>query len=323
MFLVLPHFQLHGVSESGVDKWGYVFHSQRLMKSMTGHGRGESLQQGYKVAVEISAVNRKQLEIHVNLPREFERLEGVVRERVQNKLSRGRVSVRVSVLTAKGEEVSRVVINRELAEEGARQLREIAESAKVEGALSIEAVMRIPGVIRIESGVEDADLVLPAIRKATDQAVKGLLEMRGSEGVQLAKDLKHRIELMTKAVSRVEKRAPKVLSRYREQLLERVKLAKVEITDPNDERLLKEIVLFADRSDITEELTRLESHFKQFQRMVVSKQPVGRTLDFLAQELNREVNTIGSKANDAAISKDVVVLKTELEKFREQVQNVE
>ena len=147
--------------------------------------------------------------------------------------------------------------------------------------------------------------------------------MRVAEGEQLAKDLKHRIELMSKAVSRVERRAPKVLTRYREQLMERIKQAKVDVSDPNDERLLKEVVLFADRSDITEELTRLESHFQQFKRLVVSKQPVGRTLDFLAQELNREVNTVGSKANDAAISKDVVVLKTELEKFREQVQNVE
>ncbi|MDA7510717.1 YicC family protein [bacterium] len=293
------------------------------MKSMTGHGRGESLQHGYKVAVEISAVNRKQLEIQVNLPREFDRHEGVVRERVQAKVSRGRVSVRISVLTAKGEEVSRVVINRELAEESARQLRAIAESVQVEAAISIEAVMRVPGVIRIESGVEDADMVLPAIRKATDQAIKALLEMRVAEGEQLAKDLKHRIELMSKAVSRVERRAPKVLTRYREQLMERIKQAKVDVSDPNDERLLKEVVLFADRSDITEELTRLESHFQQFKRLVVSKQPVGRTLDFLAQELNREVNTVGSKANDAAISKDVVVLKTELEKFREQVQNVE
>jgi uncharacterized protein (TIGR00255 family) len=128
---------------------------------------------------------------------------------------------------------------------------------------------------------------------------------------------------MSKAVSRVERRAPKVLTRYREQLMERIKQAKVDVSDQNDERLLKEVVLFADRSDITEELTRLESHFQQFKRLVVSKQPVGRTLDFLAQELNREVNTVGSKANDAAISKDVVVLKTELEKFREQVQNVE
>ncbi len=293
------------------------------MKSMTGHGRGDSLQHGYKVAVEISAVNRKQLEIHVNLPREFDRLESAVKERVQKKVSRGRVTVRVSVQTAKGEELNRVVINRELALASAKQLRGIAKEAKVSSDLSIEALLRIPGVIRSESGVENTDEVLPSIRRATDQALKGFVAMRTAEGEQLAKDLNNRISAMTKAVARVERRAPKVLTRYRQQLLERIKQAKVEITDPDDDRLLKELVLFADRSDISEELTRLASHFKQFKQIAASKTPVGRTLDFLAQELNREVNTIGSKANDTDISKDVVVLKTELEKFREQVQNVE
>lgn len=290
---------------------------------MTGHGRGESLQQGYKVAVEISAVNRKQLEIHVNLPREFDRLESAVKERVQQKVSRGRVTVRISVLTAKGEEVNRVVINRELALESAEQLRKIANEAAVSDQLSIEALMRIPGVIRTESGVEDADAVLPVIRRATDLALKEFAQMRNSEGEELAKDLKNRIGLMTKAVARVHRRAPKVLKYYREQLLERIRQADVEGVNGDDERILKEVVLFSDRSDISEELTRLQSHFQQFERLVESKQPVGRTLDFLAQELNREVNTIGSKANDADISKDVVVMKTELEKFREQVQNVE
>ena len=293
------------------------------MKSMTGHGQGDSLQHGYKVAVEISAVNRKQLEIHVNLPREFDRLESAVKERVQKKVSRGRVTVRVSVQTAKGEELNRVVINRELALESAKQLRGIAKEAKVSSELSIEALLRIPGVIRTESGVENTDEVLPSIRKATDQALKGFVTMRTSEGEQLGQDLAHRISLMTKAVARIEKRAPKVLTRYRQQLLERIKQAKIEIADPDDDRLLKELVLFADRSDISEELTRLASHFKQFKQISASKNPVGRTLDFLAQELNREVNTIGSKANDTDISKEVVVLKTELEKFREQVQNVE
>ncbi len=293
------------------------------MKSMTGHGRGESLQHGYKVAVEISAVNRKQLEIHVNLPREFDRLESAVKERVQQKVSRGRVTVRISVLTAKGEEVNRVVINRVLALESAEQLRQIASEAKVGDQLSIEALMRIPGVIRTESGVEDADAVLPVIRRATDLALKEFTQMRNAEGEELAKDLRHRIGLMTKAVARVNRRAPRVLNRYREQLLERIRQADVEGVSADDDRILKEVVLFADRSDISEELTRLQSHFQQFERLVDSKQPVGRTLDFLAQELNREVNTIGSKANDADISKDVVVMKTELEKFREQVQNVE
>jgi uncharacterized protein (TIGR00255 family) len=128
---------------------------------------------------------------------------------------------------------------------------------------------------------------------------------------------------MQKSVARVKKEAPQVQKRYREQLLDRIKSAGINETTFDDERLLKEVVYFADRSDVTEEITRLESHFQQYHECLKSPEPVGRTLDFLAQEMNREINTVGSKANDAAISKEVVILKTELEKFREQAQNVE
>jgi uncharacterized protein (TIGR00255 family) len=147
--------------------------------------------------------------------------------------------------------------------------------------------------------------------------------MREREGANLASDLSTRIRLMRKSAEQVRKRAPEVQTRNREQLLQRIKSAGVEAPGVDDERLLKEVVYFADRSDITEELTRLQSHFQQFDDCLNLKEPVGRTLDFLAQEMNREINTIGSKANDSLISRGVVTLKTELEKFREQAQNVE
>jgi uncharacterized protein (TIGR00255 family) len=147
--------------------------------------------------------------------------------------------------------------------------------------------------------------------------------MREREGGHLSKDLTARVGVMRGAVEKVQKQAPVTAENYRRNLLERVKSAGLENIAPDDERLLKEIVLFADRSDITEELTRLQSHFQQFEDCRKSKEPVGRTLDFLAQEMNREINTIGSKANDAVISREVVTLKAELERFREQAQNVE
>ncbi|HTG43850.1 MAG TPA: DUF1732 domain-containing protein, partial [Verrucomicrobiae bacterium] len=137
------------------------------------------------------------------------------------------------------------------------------------------------------------------------------------------KDLKSRVLGMRKSVTKIQKEAPAMVQRYREQLRERIKNAGLNLPAEEDERLQKEIVYFADRSDITEELTRLQSHFKQFDECARTEEPVGRTLDFLAQEINREVNTIGSKANDSAIAREVVLLKAELEKFREQVQNVE
>ena len=150
-----------------------------------------------------------------------------------------------------------------------------------------------------------------------------LVKMRSREGAHLKKDLCERVSTMRKAVARVRKEAPLVQKRYREQLIERIKGAGLEDLQLNEERLLKEVIFFADRSDISEELTRLQSHFQQFDDCVKAKEPVGRTLDFLAQEMNREVNTIGSKANDGLISREVVVMKAELEKFREQAQNVE
>lgn len=301
---------------------GFLY-SGRRMNSMTGHGRGEHSQNGYKAVAELAGVNRKHLEIRVSLPREFESLEGEIRDRLQRKISRGRVSARVVVWTAKGEEIARVVLNQTLARECAAQLRDLAAAAGIEGAVGVDSVARIPGVLRVEAGAGDAKRVGILIQRALDKALAGMLAMRQAEGEKMGEDLQRRIGLIRRAAAKVEKRAPKVLARYRKQLLERVRQAGMEGVKMDDERLLKEVVLFADRSDISEELTRLQSHFDQFDTLARSRQPVGRTLDFLTQEMHREVNTIGAKANDALISKEVVSIKTELEKFREQVQNVE
>lgn len=290
---------------------------------MTGHGLGEHSQNGYKAVAELAGGNRRQLEIRVSLPREFESLEGEVRERLQRRLSRGRVSVRVAVLTAKGEDIARVVLNEALARECAARLRELAAVAGIEGSVGMDSVARIPGVLRVEAGAGEAKRVGVLIQRALDKALAGMLAMRRAEGEKLGEDLQRRIGLMRRAAAKVQTRAPKVLARYRKQLLERVRQAGIEGVEADDERLLKEVVLFADRSDISEELTRLQSHFDQFDALARSRQPVGRTLDFLAQEMHREVNTVGAKANDVLISKAVVSLKTELEKFREQAQNVE
>ena len=161
------------------------------------------------------------------------------------------------------------------------------------------------------------------VDEALRQALDMMVRMRQREGEHLQKDLCGRINAMRKSVARVQKQAPLVQKHYREQLVERIKNAGLDQMPVDEERLLKEVVYFADRSDISEELTRMQSHFQQFNDSLQSKEPVGRMLDFLAQEMNREINTIGSKANDSLISREVVILKTELEKFREQPQNVE
>jgi uncharacterized protein (TIGR00255 family) len=293
------------------------------MNSMTGYGWGESAHDGLKVTVELSSVNRKQSEISVILPRELEVLETQVRDEINRQVARGRITARVGLHTADGRAGARVQINKPLAEAYAAELRQLAKQLRLSGELSIELLIRAPGVLETNSRVGDAEAFWPGVHKALAHALVTLLKMRAREGTHLKKDLCERITTMRKVVTRVQKQAPLVQKRFREQLIDRIKAAGLEELQIDEERLCKEVVYFADRSDISEELTRLQSHFQQFDDCVKSAGPVGRTLDFLAQEINREINTIGSKANDSSISREVVVLKAELEKFREQAQNVE
>ncbi len=199
----------------------------------------------------------------------------------------------------------------------------MARQLKLADDLTLDQRARAPGVLESEAGLADAEEYWPAVQAALSRALDMLVTMREREGAHLLKDLKKRIELMRASAARVRKQAPLVQRRYRDQLLERVQKAGLPVEAIEEERLLKETVLYADRSDITEELTRLQSHFQQFDEYAKASEPVGRTLDFLAQEMNREINTLGSKANDSLISREVVKLKTELEKFREQSMNVE
>lgn len=290
---------------------------------MTGYGRGECAQDGFKVTVELSSVNRKQAEIAVNLPREMEMLEAPLRDLVNRHIARGRLTGRIALHAGSSRAAARQHINVALAEAYARELARLAKHLKLSGAVTLDQLVRAPGVFQTDEELADAESLWPAVEKALRQALAALVKMREREGAHLEKDLAVRVAAMRKCVARVKAQAPQAAERYRQQLIERIKSAGLASPAPDDERLLKEVVFFADRSDITEELTRLESHFKQFEDGRKSSEPVGRMLDFLAQEMNREVNTIGSKANDALISREVVVLKAELEKFREQAQNVE
>jgi uncharacterized protein (TIGR00255 family) len=293
------------------------------MKSMTGYGRGECSQDGFKITVELSSVNRKQAEVSVTLPRELEMLETQIRDVINRQIARGRVNARVSLHAAEGKLSVRKHINATLARDYAAEFARLAKQLKISGEVTLDQVLRAPGVFQTDEELAGTEDLWPAMEKALNHALAALLKMREREGTNMAKDLAARTSLMKLSVEKVQKQAPISAENYRNNLHERVKSAGLEAIAPDDERLLKEIVLFADRSDISEELTRLQSHFQQFEDCRKSKEPVGRTLDFLAQEMNREINTIGSKANDAVISREVVALKTELEKFREQAQNVE
>ena len=292
------------------------------MKSMTGYGRGECARDGFKVTVELSSVNRKSGEITLNLPRDLEPLEAQVRDEINKRISRGRLNVRVAV--HEGEDAGPAVkVNAALAKAYATEFSKLAAELNLTGGVTLEALMRAPGVLEVEEDAADTDTYWPTVQTALLQGLDALVKMREREGEHLAADLAARIELIRAAAGRIGTQGPMVQVQFRARLLERIKQAGLEGIAADDERMLKEVVLFADRSDITEELTRLQSHFQQFADCLKVKEPVGRTLDFLSQEMNREINTIGSKAQDAVISREVVQVKAELERFREQVQNVE
>ena len=291
------------------------------MNSMTGYGRGEAARGGAKFTVEISTVNRKQAELSLYLPRELDALESRARDEINAKVSRGRIAARVQ-WTAKSGDRAQVEIDRNLAKEYAKEYRKLATDLKLGGEVSLDTILRAPGVLQTSEEELDVESLWTPLRAAVRAALKELLAMRAREGANLKKDLQKRIDALQKSVKAVKRQAPKTVRRHREALLDRLNQSGLDLK-LDDERVLKEVALFADRIDITEELTRLESHFGQFADYTKSKGPVGRTLDFLSQEMNREVNTIGSKANDPVISRVVVVMKSELEKFREQVQNVE
>jgi len=293
------------------------------MKSMTGYGRGEASQDGFKITVELSSVNRKQSEISVNLPREMEMLEAPIRDVINRYIARGRLTVRVGLHAGASKQSARMHLNVPLAKAYARELSRLSKQLHLPGPVTLDHLARAPGVFQTDEQIAEEEDFWPAVEKALRKALQAMVKMRQREGEHLRQDLAERIRIMRKAAQRIQKNAPGVAERYRKQLLERIKAAGLEIPVGDDDRLLKEVVYFADRSDISEELTRLQSHFQQFDDSYKSNEPVGRMLDFLAQEMNREANTIGSKANDSLISREVVTLKPELEKFREQVQNVE
>ena len=290
---------------------------------MTGYGRGEASTSGMKIAVELSSVNRKQGDIFVSLPRELEVLESRIRDAINQHISRGRVNVKVTLQSGNERSAGKVHLNTEVSRQYLKEVKRLSKELAISHDVPIESLLRSPGVVEFHTALEEPEKLWIGVRKALNQGLNELLKMRIKEGAHLEKDLSKRIKLVQKSVSAVRKQAPKVSVRYREALRERIHSAGLDIPGVDEERLIKEVVYFADRSDITEELTRLESHFKQFSDCVKSNEPVGRKLDFLVQEMNREINTIGSKANDSTISQNVIDVKAELERFREQALNVE
>ena len=291
------------------------------MRSMTGYGRGETDYGGTKFSVELNSVNRKQSDIVVNLPRDLTELEPRIRQTINENISRGRTNVVVSYHNGSSGP-RKLALDVDLARSYHDAMRALQKELNAPGEITIGAILQAPGVMRAPEEAFDSIATWPAIERALRAALVELIKMREHEGKHLAKDLIRRLKAMRKQIKEIRSLHPDVVKKYRAALLERIQKAGLPIST-DDERLVKEISFFADRSDVSEELTRIESHLAQFAHHLRRHEPVGRTLEFITQEIFRELNTLGAKANDAGISQRVVVCKAELEKIREQIQNLE
>jgi uncharacterized protein (TIGR00255 family) len=287
---------------------------------MTGYGRATSAVDGFSLTVQVSSVNRKTLDLTIGLPEEWESLEPVIGELVRKFATRGKVHVEVEVTGDTS--VTEAAWDEQAAAAALERLRLFAAAQRVEFRPSAELLWQVANSQRRANEFPTAEAAQSVVIETVTDALRSFAAMRAREGESLLVDFIRRSEGLHRHVEAIATRAPTVPANYREQLMKRLRDAGLDL-DLNDERVLREIALFADRCDVTEEITRLRSHLEQFAGLLKSEGEIGRKAEFILQEIGREVNTIGSKANDLTIARGVIELKNELERVREQIANVE
>jgi len=292
-----------------------------MLRSMTGFGAGRAAVGSEDVSVELRSVNAKFIEVKARLPRELSSLEPLAIKVVKDRLARGTVDLTVKRALRSANGVVPTV-DPHLAKEYRRALSEVAKAAGLPDDVAVRDVALMPNVIRLEEPQADVEDAGKALDKALGLALDALSKMRQREGEAIGVDLSTRLDTVARVVGELKGLAPRAVDAYRDRLAERVaELTRGVPLDPS--RLAQEVALLAERTDVAEELTRLDSHLGQFRALMAAPEPAGRKMDFLVQEMHREVNTTGSKSQHAEIAGRVVTLKAELERIREQVQNVE
>ena len=292
-----------------------------MIKSMTGYGRAREMRNKRDITVEVRSVNNRYLDCTVKMPQMYTFAEDAIKQRVQKAVSRGKVDVFITV-DASAADVAKVSVNRELAAGYVAALNELAEVCGTEPHVTPESLARFPDVLTVTKADEDLETVSDDLCAVLDAALEAYNAMRAIEGGKLAEDIGNRLTNIENYTSQVEARSPETVSEYRQKLTNRMQEV-LQNTNIDEQRILTEAAIYADKVAVDEETVRLRSHVAQLRTMLVSDEPMGRKMDFLIQEVNRESNTIGSKCNDVAIAQVVVGLKAEVEKMREQVQNVE
>lgn len=292
-----------------------------MIRSMTGYGRQEDIVNGRGIIVEIKSVNHRYFELSSRITRGYGFLEERLKPYLQGKIFRGKVDVYISVETLEDTDVQ-VLVNHSLAAGYVNAFRELAEKYDLPNDVTVTSLARCNDIFTIHKAPEDEDAIWEAVRQVVDKAVDSLISMREIEGERMKQDVLSRAERILEIVGEIEKRSPQTVEEYRQKLQQRLQemLGDASI---DEQRILTEAAIFADKVAVAEETVRLQSHFSQLKSMLESEEPIGRKLDFLVQEMNREANTIGSKAVDSQIAYMVVDIKAEIEKIREQIQNIE
>lgn len=292
-----------------------------MIKSMTGFGREQGIIDGYEILVEIRSVNHRYFEFSSRIPRSFGYLDEKLKSLLSERISRGKVEVSVTIYKTEGAEAE-IEVNLDIAGGYVDALRKANETLELTDDLALSSIMRLPDVFKIEKVQDDEEVIWNAVKQICSVALDKFIDMREVEGVKMYDDISSRLDFIEEKTCEIEKLSPQITANYESRLYSKIKDTLGE-KDIDEQRILTEVAIFADKTAVDEETVRLHSHISQFRELINSSEPVGRKLDFLVQELNREVNTIGSKGQDLSVTKTVVDLKAEIEKIREQIQNIE
>ena len=294
-----------------------------MIKSMTGFGRCETVLNGREITVEIRSVNHRYFEFSCRTPRGYGFLDDKLKAYVNSKVSRGKIDMYVSI-SASDETPAEVTVNHQLVAGYLNAMKEISETYAVENDVTVVSLSRFPDVFTVHKAAEDEEQIIADVLSAVDTALASFISMREAEGEKMKADILSRANTILSIVGEIEERSPQTVQEYEQRLLERIRqtLADNDVSI-DEQRVLTEVAVFADKVAVAEETVRLRSHFEQLKKFLEYEEPVGRKIDFIIQEMNREANTIGSKVQDAVLAHKVVDIKSEIEKIREQVQNIE
>lgn len=292
-----------------------------VIKSMTGYGRHEAIQSGKKITVEIKSVNHRYSDYSIKVPRYYTFLEEKVRTYAAQYISRGKVDIYINI-ESYDEADREIILNEELAKTYLEALYSLRDKFGLADDISVMSVARYPDIFNTARKEEDQEEIWALVRDVLEPAMGMFAAMREREGQRIQADLEARVEYMKMLAQKIDARSPQTVAEYRDKLYAKIKEL-LEEREVDEARILTEVAIFADKVAVNEEIVRLASHFDEFYQIINKNEPAGRKLDFLIQEINREVNTTGSKASDLEIAKIVVELKGEIEKLREQVQNIE